>query len=344
MTAPQGRGYIAIALNDCFWKRPPALNRSNRFEPEINLDMQTQSSLSASGKKTTRCRSTKVATAFTLIELLVVIAIIAILAAILLPVLTKAQRKALQTSCRNNLRQIGIAAVLYCDEYKQYPGCLSTTVSGDTGGFYYVWVPRLFTQLGSGQRKVFSCPAAQPYTWWDTNVNKTLGGMGPNGVYDPNAIVVDSRFSLGYNDWGIHWQKGGLNITRPQLGLGGDVDGGNYQGPIKDTDVKRPVYMIMICDIPSLPINLQPTGDLDANTCPSDCNVGNGHSECPANRHEYRTDVQFCDGHVESPKRNDVRDPNNNYWRACWDNDNDPHTEYNPGWSAFPTWIGTLDL
>jgi len=71
--------------------------------------------------------------AFTLIELLVVIAIIAILAAILFPVFSQAKQAAKKSACASNLKQIGLALAMYCDDWDETVPDTTHTAGGDIG-------------------------------------------------------------------------------------------------------------------------------------------------------------------------------------------------------------------
>ncbi|MBT6153114.1 MAG: DUF1559 domain-containing protein [Planctomycetaceae bacterium] len=87
-------------------------------------------------------------TGFTLIELLVVIAIIAILIALLLPAVQQAREAARRSSCRNNLKQIGLALHNYHDTFGSFPaGNVARFDGTQLWGYGWTWHSKILPQL-----------------------------------------------------------------------------------------------------------------------------------------------------------------------------------------------------
>ncbi|MHC4647097.1 MAG: prepilin-type N-terminal cleavage/methylation domain-containing protein [Planctomycetota bacterium] len=95
--------------------------------------------------------------AFTLIELLVVIGIIALLMSIMMPALSKAKQQVKNAICMSNLRQIGMGANFYAEDW-------DLRVPRGTGGpiWYMVFMPYLAQRPINGDYrsvKIFRCPS-----------------------------------------------------------------------------------------------------------------------------------------------------------------------------------------
>ncbi len=119
---------------------------------------------------------------FTLIELLVVIAIIAILAAILFPVFARAREKARQTSCLNNLKEIGLAMLMYVDDYDEM------TLSHYTAPM--LWPQLIYPYIKNTQ--IYNCPS----------------GTYRISVNSDGSPAYDSRLGYGMN-YNMSWWYNG---------------------------------------------------------------------------------------------------------------------------------------
>ncbi|HCS55265.1 DUF1559 domain-containing protein [Rubinisphaera sp.] len=149
---------------------------------------------------------------FTLIELLVVIAIIAILVALLLPAVQQAREAARRSSCKNNLKQIGLALHNYHDINTCLPiGSLFRDRGdlGPSGSNRTTWMTRILPQME--QTAIFDQFVFTSDAGWDPNNMKNQPiaayrcpsdpGGKPNASHAPTSYVacIGATFRLDGN-------------------------------------------------------------------------------------------------------------------------------------------------
>jgi prepilin-type N-terminal cleavage/methylation domain-containing protein/prepilin-type processing-associated H-X9-DG protein len=218
--------------------------------------------------------------AFTLIELLVVIAIIGILSAMLLPALSKSKQSAWRAECAGNLRQLGMAAQLYCDENSG--NCFSWSLNSTNGNGHLYWFGWLQSDSTAEGKRTFDLSQGVLFPY--------LGGSDVRLC--PALYATPAQFKL----------KGDNVIF--SYGFNFYLSAPANTPPVNVNRIKRPTDTALFADAaqindfqdPASPDNplLEEWYYLDVDTNFHGANYyPNGHF-----RHSQRAGVVFCDGHV----------------------------------------------